>query len=124
MLVLFMMLVVPLLSAEQHMIAAESGLYGADEVWANLEDVVSANCPSPRNDSAGAECRLIRRAYERSILRFLYFHNWFTARHGCPDRACSAAYLSHVFMVGLQGGDAVALEKACDFPYARHNRRL
>ena len=43
--------------------------------------------------------------YERALLKYIYYHNWFTGRVGCRegDLTCPSDYFSHVLGVESQG---------------------
>jgi len=103
-LVLSMLIVVPLLSPEESFKIATSAQYGADEVWMSFERLAA--------DEAGS-----RLEFQRSLLRFMYFHNWYTGNGECPPApdkgACPNSYKTHLFWVGMKGASRdVVREKA------------
>jgi class 3 adenylate cyclase len=42
-----------------------------------------------------------RDAYERAVLKIIYYHNWYSRDHDCGDRGCPADYYSHLFWLGI-----------------------
>mmetsp|Transcript_44963 Transcript_44963/g.104007 ORF Transcript_44963/g.104007 Transcript_44963/m.104007 type:complete len:1031 (-) Transcript_44963:112-3204(-) len=92
-LVLSVMMVLPLLSADETGMYPFSPTYGADVVHRSFASY-SATL------SAASEAR-----YNDDLLRYIYTHNWFTGRQsGCPgdgDVACPEDYLSHLFWFGF-----------------------
>ncbi|CAJ1449803.1 unnamed protein product [Effrenium voratum] len=45
-----------------------------------------------------------RTLYEETMLRYFYYHNWFSGNAGCePDQACPAFFFAHAFWVGFAG---------------------
>lgn len=84
-LVLIMLLVLPLLQVDEVEYNPFSSVYGANLVYDLLE-----NGPHAK--------------YERELLHYVYFHNWFSQEEGyCPDGNCMNLYLSQLFWVGIEG---------------------
>lgn len=94
-LVLTMLLVMPLLIADETEKSPFSALYGANTVY---------------NKFIADTDTYAKLQYETAMLRFLYYHNWFARRGYCPSETCANAYLSHVFWIGVQGHDTQAVE--------------
>lgn len=91
-LVLVMLVVMPFLQSEDFSKEPLSAHYGANLVWEHLW-------------SGSAE-------FEAEMLRYLYYHNWFARRGYCGNHECAEVYLSHVFWFGIQGSDALTVERA------------
>lgn len=58
--------------------------------------------------------------YTQSMLKFVYYHNWFARRGYCPSDKCAGEYLSQVFWIGVTGKnrtavDAMAIQGALTF---------
>lgn len=88
-LVLSMLICLPMFSPEEGLKHATSAQYGADEIWMRFE-----------GSSVGPE------SYETAMLRFVYFHNWFSGNGDCPaGTACPNTYSSHLYWVGIAGVD-------------------
>lgn len=98
-LVLTMLLVLPFLRTESADSYPASAYYGADEVYISWREFAEGS----GNDR--------RERYERSMLKLLYYHNWFTGRSGsCPEIGdfnfgCPSLYLSHAFWIGITSED-------------------
>lgn len=92
-LVLIMLIVIPLLSTEGLSMTPASAEYGADEVLQAFQAMLS---------DEGT-----RDSYEASLLRYIYYHNWFLGSVGCPreNAGCSFLSYSQVFWVGVAGAD-------------------
>jgi len=92
-LVLIMLIVLPLLSADSYMRTPASAEYGADDVLKAFTQMVSG--------------KGTREAYEEMVLKYVYYHNWFLADTACPrEAACSNWFYAQVFWVGLEGSEA------------------
>lgn len=93
-----MLLVLPLLSVDSSSQTPQSPTYGADEVWEAFD--------SYRN---GLSSRL---SYEVMMLKYAYYHNWFTGNFGCTveDKGCSSMYVSHLFWIGAASKSQETLE--------------
>eukprot|EP00425_Heterocapsa_triquetra_P007640 CAMPEP_0195159732 /NCGR_PEP_ID=MMETSP0448-20130528/186312_1 /TAXON_ID=66468 /ORGANISM="Heterocapsa triquestra, Strain CCMP 448" /LENGTH=1075 /DNA_ID=CAMNT_0040198531 /DNA_START=57 /DNA_END=3281 /DNA_ORIENTATION=+ len=95
-LVLSMLIILPLLSADEAYKLPSSASYGADEVWLSFQEMER----SGRSNET-------RTRYEVAMLRYMYFHNWFAHAEGCPtgkaSKQCPAMYDSHLYWVGMSG---------------------
>lgn len=89
----------------------EDGALDLTEFLSHLQER-AARCPGPScqqyHKAKIFPDRLAWRTedYERSLLKFIYFHNWFPRRdmnEFCPEKGCSDMYFSQVFWVGIQG---------------------
>jgi len=69
-LVLSMLICLPILSPEEGLKNAASAQYGADEVWVRFK--------ASEAENVGPD------SYEKAMLRFIYFHNWFAGNGDCP----------------------------------------
>lgn len=100
-LVLTMLLVLPLLVADDSAMLPASPAYGAD-------DIHEAFLAMSRGEGS-------RLTYERALLRYEYYHNWFVGHGDCPRTAkpkiCSNAYLSNVFWTGISSTDWTRLQQ-------------
>lgn len=101
-LVLIMLLVLPQLRVEQVNQSAASAYYGADDVYQTFK---------ARTASEDSEMRL---DYERAVLQYLFYHNWFAMKGFCPDgRTCPDTFYGHVFWMGITGeSEATARSQA------------
>lgn len=91
-LVLCMMIVLPFLKADDTDQFPTSAAFAADVVF-------QAFLQLQANASA-----MNRAAYEDALLRFIYFHNWYTGHSSkcpIPTDDCSRSYTSHLFWVGF-----------------------
>lgn len=88
-LVLLMLMAMPFLMVPWEVLYSDSANWGADRVWEAFLH---------RNASTSA-----RLAYEESMLKYLYYHNWFDGQRGSCVHGdeCAAMYYSQVFWVGL-----------------------
>lgn len=101
MLVLALLIVLPMLSTSSLSKLPASGQFGAEEVSEAFRQFV---------DGTGAKDK-----YEKVILKYLYYHNWFQGRLDCTGTSgCPSLYYSHVFWVGITGKaeDAVLQNRA------------
>jgi class 3 adenylate cyclase len=60
--------------------------------------------------AAGNTTRLY---YERAVLKYMYYHNWFTGNNGCTgnkEGGCSNQYYSNAFYIGIASENKTALE--------------
>lgn len=98
-LVLTMLLTLPLLRAEPMQQVPRSPSYGADDVWEAFHQYLNNKMP--------------RIHYEKTLLKYMYYHNWFTGSHGCPNenKGCSNLYFSNAFWVGIASQDNAKLDK-------------
>jgi class 3 adenylate cyclase len=99
-LVLTMLLVLPNLSVEDSNIIPMSAWWGADGVWDKMKHL------SLTDDTTKSE-------YENKLLKFMYYHNWFTGNWGCPvsdEQVCPESFFCHTFWVGLAGTNLPLLE--------------
>lgn len=91
-LVLTMLIVLPQLEVDAIQKLPTSANYGADEVMRAWK------LAGPRGDES-------HKIYQRTLLRYIYFHNWFSGNNGCPENKgsnfCPHQYLSHVFWIGF-----------------------
>lgn len=101
-LVLIMLLVLPFLDADEVPQLSPSASFGADAVN-RAYDKMLAHKDDPT----------YRDHYERALLMYVYYHNWFTGQVGkdCPRGAvfCSGWYLTHVFWVGIVSKNSTEL---------------
>jgi len=99
-LVLVMMLVLPLLRMDASQQFPTSATYGADIIYEAFQRLEDSNGSSRH-----------RSGYEKSLLQYVYYHNWFnTQLDACPyDRLCSKLYSSQLFWVGIASGNAGTL---------------
>lgn len=94
-LVLIMLLVLPQLRPEQADQLAVSAFYGADHVWETFVTSLDHGNQSTAHED-----------YERSMLQYLFYHNWFAGKGYCSEgNDCAGEYYSHVFWVGITGED-------------------
>jgi len=96
-LVLSMLMVLPLLSQDESTRAQSSGFYAADDVQMAFTRLLQSN---------GSE--FLRQTYEESVLKYLYYHNWYNGNHyDCPTTtgSCSNWFFNHVFWVGISSKD-------------------
>jgi len=105
-LVLTMLMVMPFMRVQDADNYPPAASYAADEVYSAWEEQFEK--PTP-DDAQGR--------YERAILKYMYYHNWFTGRSGsCPSSgddmrsACSSWFFSHVFWIGLMSTNESQLE--------------
>lgn len=105
-LVLVMLLGLPFLNVDESLQMASSPTYGADDVNRNFRKM---------------EADASRRSqYEQSLLRYIYYHNWFTGQVDgdagqCPkgSNLCAGIFYGHVFWVGIVSRETgLLLEKA------------
>jgi len=90
-LVLSMLIVLPVLKADASSLNPLSAEYGADEVQETFKSMLAGN--------------VTRDAYQEVLLRYIYYHNWFSGHGECPneDALCPNDFLSHNFWVGIRG---------------------
>lgn len=105
-LVLTMLMVMPFMNVQEADNYPPAASYAADEVFSAWEEQFEK--PTP-DDAQGR--------YERALLKYMYYHNWFTGRSGdCPSSgddmatACSNWFFSHVFWIGLMSTNESQLE--------------
>eukprot|EP00427_Karlodinium_veneficum_P008349 CAMPEP_0169086980 /NCGR_PEP_ID=MMETSP1015-20121227/13993_1 /TAXON_ID=342587 /ORGANISM="Karlodinium micrum, Strain CCMP2283" /LENGTH=977 /DNA_ID=CAMNT_0009147191 /DNA_START=157 /DNA_END=3087 /DNA_ORIENTATION=- len=99
--VLAMLLVLPLLSVDSSSQTPQSPTYGADEVWEAFDMYRQGSIP--------------RVSYEVMMLKYTYYHNWFTGNFGCTqeDKGCSSMYLSNLFWIGVATAEEAELDALC-----------
>lgn len=88
-LVLTMLMVLPFLRTQSGDNLPPAAFYGADEVLALYREYRAMPLVEER-----------RQRYENAVMRYLYYHNWFSG--SCSsDADCPTSYYSHVFWVGI-----------------------
>lgn len=95
--VLSMLVIVPLLAVEESDKMPSSGQFGADLVLERFRQF-QINPHSQEN-------------YEKSVLKMMYYHNWFTAHAGtCPHKStsCPGDFHEDLFWVGIGGKEVNA----------------
>jgi class 3 adenylate cyclase len=102
MLVLVMLLVLPNMSVEGSSIIPMSAWWGADGIFTAFNTLQVNGSASNRAD------------YEEKLLRYMYYHNWFTGNWGCESsaRACPDEFFAHAFWVGFAGRNATELSQS------------
>eukprot|EP00927_Polykrikos_kofoidii_P071957 TRINITY_DN68136_c0_g1_i1.p1 TRINITY_DN68136_c0_g1~~TRINITY_DN68136_c0_g1_i1.p1 ORF type:complete len:965 (-),score=134.27 TRINITY_DN68136_c0_g1_i1:722-3616(-) len=102
-LVLLMMLILPLMRVDN--VLPTSSDYGADLVYQAFKRMMNSTMIQDVSDVAflGEPAEMSRHKYERSLLTYIYHHNWYTAKKSCPYASgiCSNLYFQHVFWVGI-----------------------
>eukprot|EP00413_Alexandrium_margalefii_P033418 CAMPEP_0204578058 /NCGR_PEP_ID=MMETSP0661-20131031/42700_1 /ASSEMBLY_ACC=CAM_ASM_000606 /TAXON_ID=109239 /ORGANISM="Alexandrium margalefi, Strain AMGDE01CS-322" /LENGTH=1116 /DNA_ID=CAMNT_0051586951 /DNA_START=40 /DNA_END=3389 /DNA_ORIENTATION=+ len=100
-LVLGLLLVPAFLFQEGKDLYSPSGFFGVDEIAEVF----------PRTGSDDGS----RLWYERMMLRYLYYHNWFTGASGCSSdsssSSCPAKYYGQVFWMGFRGRNATYVRR-------------
>jgi len=94
-LILAMLLVLPQLVTEVGDQVPFSAEFGADHVQKTFQAVQRGNST--------------RMAYERAMLQYVYYHNWFAyvrKDEYCTKGDCAADYLGHIFWVGVMGKES------------------
>jgi len=106
-LVLLMLVVVPLLSPDESLKFAEAAFYGADEVWLSFRRMEQGLATRER--------------YETALLRYVYYHNWFTGNNGeCgAGTFCPRSYYNTLFYVDMSSGDKQLLTQMTDLARIR-----
>jgi len=102
-LILAMMLGLPLMQADESELVGSSAEYGADNVMLDYL----------RMYSAGENQWAMRQEYENSMLRYIYYHNWFASRYKeeyCQTGHCAQGFYAHLFWVGIRGKDPAVVE--------------
>lgn len=102
-LILAMLVVVPSLSASETLKYPVSCEFGADEISETFKAMQSGDVP--------------RIFYEQSMLRYIYYHNWFTGHRDCPSGktdSCPNIYYNHLFWVGVSGTDVALIQSKAD----------
>lgn len=90
-LVLVMLLCMPAFIVNNYHPDMTSASYGANTVFEKFVQMRS-----------GAN----RTLYEQSMLKYMYYHNWFSGNAPCANNeACPAFFFSHAFWVGFSGRD-------------------
>eukprot|EP00446_Apocalathium_sp_SHHI-4_P036658 CAMPEP_0177304586 /NCGR_PEP_ID=MMETSP0368-20130122/6729_1 /TAXON_ID=447022 ORGANISM="Scrippsiella hangoei-like, Strain SHHI-4" /NCGR_SAMPLE_ID=MMETSP0368 /ASSEMBLY_ACC=CAM_ASM_000363 /LENGTH=990 /DNA_ID=CAMNT_0018763177 /DNA_START=111 /DNA_END=3083 /DNA_ORIENTATION=+ len=103
--IMAMMLGLQILEVDETDKAAFSSLYGAEIVWRKFT-LMREN----GNSSLVGEKR---DAYEKSLLKYIYYHNWFAREDSekyCPMQDCAGLYYSQLFWVGIVGSDAAEVQ--------------
>merc|ERR1719253_1337129 len=88
-----MLLVMPQLAVDDGVQTASAASYGADEVWQAFQEM--------RADQGSQD---LKTRYEKAMLKFIYYHNWYTGHGECPgaaDTQCANEFLLHGFWFGL-----------------------
>jgi hypothetical protein len=105
-LILGMMLVLPLMQAEEANQTAFSASYGADHVWHSFLAKLDSQGSS---SSSSAQLK-----YERALLQYAYYHNWYSmedSKKYCKQEPCSGTvYYGQVFWIGIVGKDSQTLQ--------------
>jgi len=111
-LVLTMLLLHKLLRIDQSQQFKTSADFGADVVNQAL-DKLRLN---PNNETT-------RLKYERAMLNYIYYHNWYTGHAGaCPgDKLCSSMYDSHLFWVGVVSNNLDTLREKAELARIRRS---
>jgi len=98
MMVLVMLLVLPQLRIEMSDVSSTSTAWGADSVWQAFRQF---------EQNAALHSR-----YEDTLLRYLYFHNWFEARRACAsNQGCPSNSWTQAYWVGFAGRDVSLLRQ-------------
>mmetsp|Transcript_15315 Transcript_15315/g.44278 ORF Transcript_15315/g.44278 Transcript_15315/m.44278 type:complete len:969 (-) Transcript_15315:124-3030(-) len=108
-LILAMLLGLPMMQAEMSDQNPFSVWYGADDVWQKFMELTR----SSNNATSG-----VRGEYETSLLRYVYYHNWFA--YSAPSEYCKAGdcanmFYAHLFWMGVAGDDLAKVEEAARF---------
>jgi hypothetical protein len=98
-LVLAMLIVVPLFSASEGLKYPLSPEYGADDISETF--------------AAMQRGAVSREFYEQTMLRYIYYHNWFTGNGECPRKggSCPNVYYNHLFWAGVSGTNSTAVNE-------------
>lgn len=94
-LVLSLLVVLPLLDLEDSNLLYSSAVYGAEDVYEAFVNTTAHGGP--------------RWEYEETLLRYLYYHNWFSTNDCCTG-SDPGEYESHNFWVGLAGSNLDVLK--------------
>jgi hypothetical protein len=98
-LILAMLVVVPSLSADEALKYSASPSYGADEIGETYTAKTRGLVP--------------QLFYEQSLLRYIYYHNWFSGNRGCAagkSGTCPYDYYNHLFWIGASGTNDNAVD--------------
>eukprot|EP00929_Paragymnodinium_shiwhaense_P049280 TRINITY_DN24868_c0_g1_i1.p1 TRINITY_DN24868_c0_g1~~TRINITY_DN24868_c0_g1_i1.p1 ORF type:complete len:985 (+),score=150.21 TRINITY_DN24868_c0_g1_i1:265-3219(+) len=124
-LVLLMMLILPLLRVELTERLPLSASYGADRVMQTYSKMVmETDIPGISGVVQNYNHTRDRLLYERALLKYIYHHNWFTAKlDSCPQRSstCPLEYWQHVFWVGIAANDEKLLKKHAKLAQVRQS---
>jgi len=101
-LVLTMMMGLPMLQLEAIDKLPNTAAYGADVVNMAMMKML-------KNDTVSS-----RETYERAMIQYVYYHNWFARKTGCGDRMCPASYFNTVFWIGIVGLDEAGVKDAAN----------
>lgn len=107
-LVLSMLIILPYLSPDESFKMPSSGNYGADEVWLAFRKVLNTT-------GTDAAATAARATYEAALLRYLFYHNWFSGKLGCDQedaKLCPNRFDSHLFWVGIVGKESEQVKQA------------
>jgi len=100
-LVLSMLTILPTFSVDASLKLPTSGQFGADLVWLALQ-------------AAGPVGSDSHKAYQTTLLRYIYYHNWFTGNTECPSNkaspACPTGFASHLYWIGFTGQNLTEME--------------
>jgi len=95
--VLTMLLVLPLLSLDEREQLPTTAAYGANVVQAAFEEAQAAAVVG----GSGSDAVSRREAYERALLQYVYYHNWYSI--DCPDDSlCPSDFDNTLFWVGMR----------------------
>mmetsp|Transcript_99008 Transcript_99008/g.178780 ORF Transcript_99008/g.178780 Transcript_99008/m.178780 type:complete len:979 (-) Transcript_99008:249-3185(-) len=97
-LILAMLLVLPVLRAEESNLTPFSASYGADVVNQAFSGYLKGSGDKSE--------------YQRALLNYIYYHNWFARAAEdthCPSRNCNNQYFGQLFWVGITGTSSASL---------------
>lgn len=103
-LVLTMLLVLPFLRTQSADNVPASAYYGADEILLAYNEYVEKRTRGEPHEES-------HQRYEKAMLRYIYYHNWFLGHSGeCPrtsdsNYGCAKWYYSHAFWIGIASTD-------------------
>jgi class 3 adenylate cyclase len=116
-LVLFMMLLLPLMSVSEAAQFATSSQFGADLAYAAFAKMAENKTTSAQlADSAD------KLAYEKALLKNVYFHSWFTrGADECPTTGsfCTRSFTSSIFWIGIAAKNDEILEEKVELAQLR-----
>lgn len=111
-LVLLMLFVLPLLRADPSSMAPSSPNIGADDMFRAWKEYRAENSSEPS-----------RYSYERIVLQYMYYYNWFVGNSGdtCNSNAdhCSNEFKMQAFWIGFAGIGAESVVSAAKFSLLR-----
>lgn len=105
-LILTMLTFLPLMTADSTLVMPTSAEYGANQVYQKFQAAESQNATSTAS--------FARSAYEKALLNYAFYHNWFVKQYPdkfCPwsDSGCPDTYYAFVFWIGVAGDTAAAV---------------